>query len=315
MSRLEVLTIGESMISFRAAGPLTLGGTLTSHLAGAESNVAIGLARLGHAAAWVGRVGADEFGALVLRELRAEGVDVSHAVRDETLTTGLMFLEQRTADVTRVDYRRAGSAGSALTLEDVRAAVDRRPSLLHLTGITPALSQTAAAATLWAAETCAASGAVVSLDVNYRARLWARGTARSTLAGLVEHATLLLVSEDELDLVADGETEAGAVQVLLDRGVEQVVVTRGALGVSAWSADGRVDAPAVPVPVVDVIGAGDAFTAGYLSALLDGEPVAERLLRGTVLGAFAVSGSGDWENLPRRDELDLINHQPGSALR
>jgi len=103
--------------------------------------------------------------------------------------------------------------------------------------------------------------------------------------------------------------------VLLNRGVEQVVVTRGALGVSAWSADGRVDAPAVPVPVVDVIGAGDAFTAGYLSALLDGEPVAERLRRGTVLGAFAVSGSGDWENLPRRDELDLINHQPGSALR
>jgi 2-dehydro-3-deoxygluconokinase len=315
VTELDVLTFGESMVSFRSAGPLRLSATLTAHLAGAESNVAIGLSRLGHASAWAGRVGGDEFGRLVLRELRAEGVDVSHAVQDENLQTGLMFLEQRTADVMRVDYRRAGSAGSALTVEDLRPALDRGPGVLHLTGITPALSDTAAAAAIWAAETCAASGVVVSLDVNHRARLWSRESARGTLSTLARQATIVIASEDELELVSDGDSELAAVSTLLDRGVEQVVVKRGARGASAWTVDGRVDAPAVPVPVVDVIGAGDAFTAGYLSALLDGEPVAERLRRGTVLGAFSVSGRGDWESLPRRDELDLVNHQPGSAIR
>jgi 2-dehydro-3-deoxygluconokinase len=312
---LDVLTVGESMVSFRSSGPLAMGGPLTTHLAGAESNVAIGLSRLGHAAAWVGRVGGDEFGALVLRELRAEGVDVSHAVRDDARQTGLMFLEQRTSGVTRVDYRRAGSAGSALCIDDLRAAVADAPAVLHLTGITPALSEGAAAAVQWAAESCAAAGAFVSLDVNHRARLWSRDAARTALSALTVTATLVIASEDELDLVTCGDSEDAAAEALLRRGVQQVVVKRGAAGASAWTTEGRVDVPAVPVTVVDVIGAGDAFTAGYLSAHLDGEPVGERLRRGAVLGAFSVAGRGDWESLPRRDELDLLNHHPGSALR
>jgi 2-dehydro-3-deoxygluconokinase len=314
-SGVEVLTVGESMVSFRSSGPLAMGGPLTTHLAGAESNVAIGLARLGHATAWVGRVGGDEFGALVLRALRAEGVDVSHVVRDDHRQTGLMFLEQRTSGVTRVDYRRAGSAGSALCIEDLRAAVVDAPSVLHLTGITPALSETAAAAVQWAAESCAAAGAFVSLDVNHRARLWSREAARAALSALTATATLVIASEDELDLVSCGDSDDAAAEALLGRGVQQVVVKRGAAGASAWTTAGRVDVPAVPVTVVDVIGAGDAFTAGYMSACLDGEPVCERLRRGAVLGAFSVAGRGDWESLPRRDELDLLDHDPGTALR
>jgi 2-dehydro-3-deoxygluconokinase len=311
----DVLTVGESMVSFRSSGPLAMGGPLTTHLAGAESNVAIGLSRLGHATAWVGRVGGDEFGALVLRQLRAEGVDVSHAVHDESRQTGLMFLEQRTSGVTRVDYRRAGSAGSALCIDDLRAAVADAPSVLHLTGITPALSETAAAAVRWAAESCAAAGAFISLDVNHRSRLWSRERARAALSALTATASLVIASEDELDLVTGGDSEDAAAETLLNRGVQQVVVKRGAAGASAWTTEGRVDVPAVPVNVVDVIGAGDAFTAGYLSAHLDGEPVCERLRRGAILGAFSVAGRGDWESLPRRDELDLIGHHPGTALR
>ena len=312
---LDVLTVGESMVSFRSSGPLAMGGPLTTHLAGAESNVAIGLSRLGHAAAWVGRVGGDEFGALVLRQLRAEGVDVRPAVRDAARQPGLMFLEQRTSGVTRVDYRRAGSAGSALCIDDLRAAVADTPSVLHLTGITPALSQAAAVAVQWAAESCAAAGAFVSLDVNHRALLWSREAARAALSALVATATLVIASEDELDLVTCGDSEDAAAEALLHRGVQQVVVKRGVAGASAWTTEGRVDVPAVPVTAVDVIGAGDAFTAGYLSAHLDGAPVGERLRRGAILGAFSVAGRGDWESLPRRDELDLLDHGPGSALR
>ena len=190
-----------------------------------------------------------------------------------------------------------------------------RPSVLHLTGITPALSEEAAAAVQWAAESCAAAGTFVSLDVNHRARLWSRQSARAALSALVTTAALVIASEDELDLVTCGDSQDAAAEALLRRGVQQVVVKRGAAGASAWTTDGRVDVPAVPVTVVDVIGAGDAFTAGYLSAHLGGEPVRTCLERGAVLGAFSVAGRGDWESLPRRDELDLLNHHPESALR
>jgi 2-dehydro-3-deoxygluconokinase len=311
----DVLTFGESMVSFRADGPVLQGGLQTTRLAGAESNVAIGLARLGHTVAWAGRVGSDSFGELVLRQLRAEGIDTRFAATDPTRLTGLMFVEQRTADLTRVEYRRAESAGSAIDLEDVRRALGTSPRVLHLTGITPALSGSARAAVAWAAETASAAGVLVSLDVNYRSRLWSREQARDSLTPLAARASLVIASDDELDLVAEG-TEDEAVKALLGRGVQQVAVKRGHRGASVHTAEGRVDVPAVPVTAVDPIGAGDAFTAGFLSGILDGLEAADCLARGALCGAFAVSTRGDWEGAPTRAELSLLrDHVPGATMR
>ncbi|MGN6751080.1 MAG: sugar kinase [Intrasporangium sp.] len=311
---LDVLTFGEAMVSFRSAGPLASGAAVAPGLAGAETNVAIALARLGHRAGWVGRLGADPFGDLALRELRAEGVDVSHVVTDVEAPTGLMFLEQRTADVSRVDYRRAGSAGSRLCPADLTQPLGPSPRILHVTGITPALSVTAREA--WAAALDEASGAdvLVSLDVNYRARLWDRATARDVLQARAAGADIVIASDDELDLVADGP-EAEAVGALLAGGSSYVVVKRGACGASVWTADGRIDAPALPVTAVDTVGAGDAFSAGFLSGLLDGLDAGACLQRGVLLGAWAVSTRGDWQGLPRRAELDLLAMGPGATLR
>lgn len=314
-ARLDVLTFGESMIAFRADGPLYQGCLQTTRLAGAESNVAIGVARLGHSVAWAGRVGADSFGELVLRQLRAEGVDTRWAVVHPDGQTGLMFVEQRTADLTRVEYRRAGSAGSALQVGDVERALAARPRVLHLTGITPALSTSARETAAWAARQAAASGVFVSLDVNYRSRLWTREQARDALAPLAACAALVIASDDELDLVADGG-EDDAVAALLAAGVQQVAVKRGHLGASVHTAGGRVDVPAVAVTAIDPIGAGDAFTAGFLSGVLDGLEPAGCLARGATTGAFAVSTRGDWEGAPTRAELSLLDqHTPGATVR
>jgi 2-dehydro-3-deoxygluconokinase len=317
MSGPDVLTFGEALVSFRSAGPLASGGTLRMHMAGAESNVAIALARLGHRAAWAGRVGTDELGEFVLRQLRAEGVQVDGVTRDPERPPGLMFLEQRTADVTRVQYHRAGSAGSALRVDDIRGPVAAGARILHVTGITPALSGSAREATLWAVESAAAAGPPVSLDVNYRARLWSRDEARAVLAPLASHASIVIASSDELDLVADpGADEAAAVAGLRARGVETVLVKLGAGGARAHSPDGAHHAGSLAVTAVDTVGAGDAFTAGYLSGRLDGLDVAGCLRRGVTLGAFAVSTRGDWEGLPRRDELALLDdHEAGSTIR
>jgi 2-dehydro-3-deoxygluconokinase len=322
----ELLTFGEAMVSLRSAGPLSAGGSLAMHVAGAESNVAVGVARLGHRVAWAGVVGADPHGQFILRQLRSEGIGVQHR-EDAARSTGVMFLEQRTADVTRAFYYRAGSAGSTLGRHDVERAFGAGGAarVLHLTGITAALSPGCRQAVEYAAERAAGEGMVVSLDVNYRSKLWSRDEARAALTPLARHATILIASDDELGLVASapdapadsdgGETggpgdsdaaEAALAAQLLERGVREVVVKRGAAGAGVHTADGRWDAPAFPVTSIDTVGAGDAFTAGYLSALLAGGDVAGRLQRGILAGAFAVSTAGDWEGLPRPGELALL---------
>lgn len=317
----ELLTFGESMVSLRSAGPLSAGGSLGMHVAGAESNVAVGVARLGHSVAWAGVVGADPQGEFILRQLRSEGIAVQHRV-DDARSTGVMFLERRTADISRAYYYRTGSAGSTLSREDVDRAFTAGARVLHLTGITPALSADARRAVEYAAARAAAEGLVVSLDVNYRSKLWSRDEARAVLTPLTRHASVLIASDDELGLVADGggaapeDAELAMAAQLLDRGVREVVVKRGAAGAGVHSAAGRCEAPAVRVTSIDTVGAGDAFTAGYLSALLDGGDIAARLRRGTLAGAFAVSTAGDCEGLPSSAELALLGTAPdGSTQR
>lgn len=322
----DLLTFGESMVSLRSPGPLSAGGSLGMHVAGAESNVAVGMARLGHTVTWAGVLGADPHGEFILRQLRSEGLAVCHRV-DPARGTGVMFLEQRTADVSRAFYYRAGSAGSTLQREDIEPILDAGVRVLHLTGITAALGPQPLDAVEYAAERAAREGVLVSLDVNYRSKLWSRDEARTALASIVRHAGVVIASDDELDLLAsdhsslgDGnggsDAEAIIAAALLDRGVREVVVKRGAAGACVYTAAGCWEQPAVPVTSIDTVGAGDAFTAGYLSALLDGEDVAGRLQRGVLAGAFAVSTAGDWEGLPRREELGLLGaHPSGSTQR
>ena len=323
MAAVDLLTLGESMVSLRSGGPLSAGGTLSMHVAGAESNVAVGVARLGHRVSWAGVLGSDPHGQFILRQLRSEGIEVRHR-EDPDNSTGLMFLEHRTADISRAYYHRCGSAGSTLSPADVDSAFSGGARVLHLTGITPALSSEARKAVEYAAERAAGEGILVSLDVNYRSKLWSREDARAALARIVPHASIVIASDDELDLVAvehgsPGQSAAAEelmAKQLLGLGVQNVVVKRGAAGASTHTAEGRLDIPAVPVTSIDTVGAGDAFTAGYLSALLDGEDVAGRLKRGAVAGAFAVSTAGDWEGLPRAEELSLLDqHVAGSTQR
>ncbi|HEX3004019.1 MAG TPA: sugar kinase [Angustibacter sp.] len=319
-ARVDVLTFGEAMVAFRCAGPLAQGSALTARLAGAEANVAIGLARLGHRVRWVGRLGADPLGDLVQTQLRAEGVDVAHVLRDAQRPTGLMVVEARTADLARVEYRRSGSAASVLSPGDLSAALDAGARCLHLTGITPALSGTARQTTLGAARAAREAGVLVCLDVNYRSRLWSRDAASVALRELAAHADVVVASDDELPLLtdpgSDEHDEDAAIAALLDAGARLVAVKRGAAGATLVTADQRHDAAALAVTAVDTLGAGDAFTAGLLSGLLDDLEPAEALRRAVTLGAFAVSTAGDWEGLPTRAELPLLDGlQPGSAVR
>ncbi|MBB1496370.1 sugar kinase [Propioniciclava sp. MC1595] len=283
----DLLTVGEALVSFRTPR-IAAGWTPSAHVAGAESNVAIGLARWGHSARWVGRVSADSLGDWVLATLAGEGVDTSFAVRDAA-PAGVMVLESPADHARRVTYVRTGSAGSRLAAGDVLAALPgcRR---VHLTGVTMALSDSAGEACLALARAAHAEGVPVSLDVNHRPALWSEDAARAALVPLMPYVSVLIASEEELPLV---EASAAAA-------VDELVVKRGERGASVFWAGREAHMPARKIEVVDVIGAGDALCAGYLSGRLDGLDPGAALARGVDVAAACVGSAGDWEGLPHR---------------
>lgn len=302
--RLDVVTFGEAMVLLLAEPgvPLAEATTYRRLVAGSEANVAIGVARLGRRVGFVGRVGADAFGDVVRRAIRGEGVDASRLVTDPDATTGVIVRDAHAypARQTEVVYLRAGSAGSRLAPSDIDADYIAGARILHLTGITPVLSDSAAAATDKALAAAKAAGVTVVLDPNIRRRLGPLERTLDRILALVDSADVVLAGADEARLLTGAADTDTAVERLLARGPALVVIKDGAAG--AWASDGRdvVHRPAVPATVVDPVGAGDAFAAGFLAATLDGADVAACLHAGAVLGAMAVSAVGDVEGLPHR---------------
>jgi 2-dehydro-3-deoxygluconokinase len=320
----EVITLGETMAVLSAPPgiPLRMAHTLQLTTAGADSNVAIGLARLGVGSAWWGRVGNDEFGRLVLSQLRAERVDVSSVVVDPSAPTGVWFKERRTPTLVRVTYYRRQSAGSRLNSADLPGAVPSSARHLHLTGITPALSDSAREAVDATLRLAHEAALTVSFDVNYRSALWSRDVAAPVLAALARRADLLFATEDEarLLLAADGHRandEPGAADgeealcgALAALGPPEVIIKLGASGAVSQVRGEMHRVSAEATAVVDPIGAGDAFVTGYLAAFLAGEGPVSRLRWATRTAAFAIGAEGDWEGLPTRQEL--VDWEPGA---
>jgi 2-dehydro-3-deoxygluconokinase len=296
----SVVTAGETMVLGVPARPgrLRHAPSLELKIGGAESNVAIALSRLGVSAGWASLLGEDEPGRLVFDRVRAEGVDVSRVRRVRGLPTGLYLREQVGQEI-RVYYYRRGSAASTMTLKALDPEYLKEAEFLHLTGITPALSEDCRAFTLWAARE---DGTRVSFDVNYRSKLWGSGEARAFVEEILPSVDLLFVGDDEARALW-GRDDKDLVRELAARGPREVVLKLGREG-SLALVDGRIIArPAYPVDEVDPVGAGDAFDAGYLAGHLWGLAPEERLRVANAMGALSVATLGDYEGLPDKDEL------------
>ncbi len=286
--RFDLVAMGETMVAFVSEGGSR---RYLAVPAGAESNVATGMARLGCRTQWVSRLGADPLGHLVEDSLVAAGVEVA-SVRDSTRPTGVMTVhvdgsERHTA------YYRSQSAARALGPEDLLRAGAAR--WIHLTGITPALSASAEALV----EKVAARdghGARVSFDLNYRPTLWPDvATAARVLLRLAAAADVVFVGDDESEVLFGTKDMEALAELILCRADQQVVVKGGPGEASVIDGHGVTSERALPAEVVDVTGAGDAFAAGYLAAAVFGWPVRERLRLGHVMGSRAV---GTLEHTP-----------------
>ena len=308
---LDVVTCGEAMALFaaREPGPLESCSQFERMTAGAELNVAIGLARLGHRVGYLSRVGDDALGRFLLDALERERIDRSHVVIDDAYPTGLMF-KTRNDDGSdpQIEYFRRGSAASRLSLADYDASWCLGARHLHLTGISPALSDTARELTLHLAREARAAGKTVSFDPNLRLRLWpSQAEMIDTLHAIAATSDIVLPGLSEGRLLTGRSTPEEIAAFYLDLGAKIVVVKLGDKGAyySAGSERGFVEA--MPVArVVDTVGAGDGFAAGLISGLLDGLPVALATERAVAIGARVIQYVGDCEGLPTREQLEAM---------
>lgn len=319
----DVVTLGEAMVLLAAeeTGPLAHVRRFSKHTAGAETNVAVGLARLGLRVGWVSRLGNDTMGQFLRDAFMKEGIDCSQVTLVPGARTGFMF-KGRVDDGTDppIEYHRQGSAASLMGPNDLPLAWLQTARHLHVTGVFAALTPATLAATQMAMATVRAQGGSISFDPNLRPALWAsEAHMRSTINALAAQADWVLPGLDEGRLLTGCNTPEDIAQFYLaqmkasshasPRG-QGVVVKLGADGAyfaTAASTQGYV--PAFPVTkVIDTVGAGDAFAVGIISALLEDLTITQAVQRATWMGARAVQVRGDSDGLPTRAELDAAKN-------
>lgn len=293
----SVVTLGEALIRLFPGEGRTLEQSDAWHVsvAGAEANVAIVLARLGVRASWISKLPRTPLGLKVASTLLAAGVDLSQVVWTDTGRVGIYLTETGiTPEDLRVWYDRAGSTFTTLEPGEIRWDILDGYALMHLTGITPALGDGPLATLQAALENALARGVRVSLDVNYRSRLWTPERARRTLLELFRgRVKLIICSRKDACEVFGLEGDQRAVRWLRDEmGADVAVLTRGADGALAWDGEQLIEAEAYRAQIVDRIGRGDAFAAGLIDGYLSGD-LELGLRQGCALAALAQSRRGD----------------------
>lgn len=307
MSEIDILSFGETMAMFVAeqSGDLAQVSHFEKRIAGADSNVAIGLSRLGFNVAWLSRVGNDSLGRFVTHSLEREGVSCRYVATDEQHPTGFQFksLEFEGADPT-VEYFRKGSAASHLSVADFDPQL-LTARHLHATGIPAALSDSTRELSRELMTRMHQAGRSVSFDPNLRPSLWSsESTMISEVNALARLAHWVLPGLSEGMLLTGRETPADIAAFYLDLGVEAVVIKLGANGAYYRTALDQGFVAAVPVrKVIDTVGAGDGFAVGVISALLENFSFAQAVARGNWVGSQAVQSRGDMEGLPSRAAL------------
>lgn len=314
MSKLDILSFGETMAMFVAeqSGDLAQVSHFEKRIAGADSNVAIGLSRLGFNVAWLSRVGNDSLGRFVTDSLEREGVSCQYVATDEQHPTGFQFksLELEGADPT-VEYFRKGSAASHLSVADLDARL-LSARHLHATGIPAALSDNTRELSRELMTRMHQAGRSVSFDPNLRPSLWSSESAMiREINALASLAHWVLPGLSEGMLLTGREAPADIAAFYLDLGVEAVIIKLGANGAYYRTALDQGFVAAVPVrKVIDTVGAGDGFAVGVISALLENQGFAQAVARGNWVGSQAVQSRGDMEGLPSRAALQAaLNSQ------
>jgi len=303
---MDVITFGETMVLFNpdSSGPLRYVQNFNKSIAGAESNVAIALARLGHKVGWFTRLGNDEFGRYILAVIRGEGVDTSRVIIDKEKSTGILFKERFMHSNPNVYYYRKDSAASNLKTEDIDFEYIKRAKILHITGITPALSKNCRDTIFKAIAVAKENNIAVSFDPNIRLKLWKLEEAVPVLMDIAAQADIIFPGIDEGKLLLDEYEAEKIASKFLNLGCKVVAVKLGKEGCYVTSKD---EAHYISGYLVerceDTVGAGDGFAAGFLSGYINEFNLCQCGELANAVGAMATMVRGDMEGYPIYDQL------------
>lgn len=300
----QIVTFGESMALFLPSQQQSIerADSLQHRFGGAESNVAIGLARLGVDVGWFSVMGDDPLGKRIVKAIRGEGVDVSRVLYSKEAPTGMMFREQISGR-NAVHYFRKGSAASTITPEQLDEQYIKDAELLHITGITPALSESCKNTVYRAIEIAKKHGVRICFDPNLRLKLWSLEEAREVILKLAQEADYFLPGWDELKLLYDTEDEALIDSKLNELKATCIVKGKGDFNV-IYEQGVQTQVPFYPAEtVVDTVGAGDGFCAGFIAGVCKGMNTYEAVRIAAINGSLAVQTYGDWEALPEWEQL------------
>ncbi len=313
---MDLVTFGESMVVFNPQSnrPLRYVNTFEKTVGGAESNVATALAKLNHTVGWFSKLSNDEFGRYLISTIRGEGVDTSRVILDENNSTGIIFKEYYQRSNPNVYYYRKNSAASTISPDDIDEEYIKSAKILHLTGITPALSESAREAVYKAIEIAKANDVLISFDPNVRLKLWTVDEAKKVLIDIANKADIIMPGLDEAELLLGITDKDEVCDYFLNKNAKIVAVKLGADGCYIKTKDQSYLAPGYDVSdmIVDTVGAGDGFAAGFLCGYLDNLSLKEIGEYANGMGAMATLSSGDMTGYPYFDQLmEFIGKKQG----
>lgn len=303
---LDVITIGDAMIAMCPVkkGPIIFSDTFERKIGGAELNVAIGCSRLGLKSGFISRIGNDDFGKHIFKTVRGEGIDISEVKFVDKYQTSVYFREVLSDGSSRSFYYREKSPTSTMKCEDLNEEYFKSAKILHITGVFPSINKNNQKVILEAVRLAKKFNLIVSFDPNIRLKMWTKEEAKSFIEKILPDVDILLIGDEEVELLLEGSTIEDAIKAFHNYGIGKVVVKKGAKGAIASEGNEVYDVEAIkPKALVDTVGAGDGFAAGFLTALLEDKKLEECVRFANAVGSLVVGVEGDNEGLPYYDEV------------
>lgn len=303
---LDVITIGDAMIAMCPVrkGPIIFSDTFERKIGGAELNVAIGCSRLGLKSGFISRIGHDDFGKHIIKTLRGEGVDISEVGLVDEYPTSVYFREVLEDGSSRSFYYREKSPTSTMGCEDLNEEYIKSAKILHITGVFPSIDKNNQKVILEAVRIAKKFNLIVSFDPNIRLKMWTKKEAKDFIEKILPNVDILLIGDEEVELLLEGTTIDDAIKKFHSYGIEKVVVKKGAKGAIGSDGNNVYDVEAIkPKAIVDTVGAGDGFAAGFLTAVLNNETFENCVRFANAVGSLVVGVEGDNEGLPSYDDV------------
>ncbi|WP_079442116.1 sugar kinase [Clostridium chromiireducens] len=303
---MDVITIGDAMIAMcpQEKGPIIFCDTFKRKLGGAELNVAMGCARLGLKSGWISRLGNDDFGKHILKTARGEGIDTSEVQLVDGYPTSVYFREVLADGSSRSFYYREKSPTSTMKCEDLNEEYFKSAKVLHITGVFPSITNNNQEIILEAVKLAKKNNLTVSFDPNIRLKMWTKEEAKEYIEKLLPDVDILLIGDEEIEILLGDVTIEDAIKTFHGYGIGKVVVKKGAKGALGSDGENIYEVDAIkPKALVDTVGAGDGFAAGFLNALIKGETLEGCVRYANAVGSLVVGVEGDNEGLPYHEDV------------